>query len=86
LSNGVPISAFTGQPKDEELLYMVTFLEELYAKIDVRPQIESTFKLTELLKKHGRVVERKISNQANLMQNAIANQNMNNAGDFMKRE
>jgi TFIIF-interacting CTD phosphatase-like protein len=52
----VPIAAFTGQPKDEELLYMVTFLEELYATSDVRPQIESTFKLVDLMKKHGRVV------------------------------
>jgi TFIIF-interacting CTD phosphatase-like protein len=67
LSNGIPIAAFTGQPKDEELLYMVTFLEELYATSDVRPQIENTFKLTELLKKHGKVVERKDSNQASLI-------------------
>ena len=37
LSNGIPIAAFTGQPKDEELLYMVTFLEELYSSHDVRP-------------------------------------------------
>ena len=63
---------------------MVTFLEELYATSDVRPQIENTFKLTELLKKHGKVVERKDSNQASLIQNAIADQTMNNAGDFMK--
>lgn len=37
LSNGVPISAFTGQPKDEELLFMVTLLEEIFAADDVRP-------------------------------------------------
>jgi CTD small phosphatase-like protein 2 len=31
LSNGIPIAAFTGQPNDEELLYLVTYLEELFA-------------------------------------------------------
>lgn len=29
MDNGIPISAFVGQPKDEELLYMVSFLEEI---------------------------------------------------------
>jgi Dullard-like phosphatase family protein len=83
LSNGIPIAAFTGQPKDEELLYMVTFLEELYATNDVRPQIESTFKLSELMIQHGRVVERMKSNDS-LIKNAIADQTMNNASDFIK--
>jgi hypothetical protein len=46
---------------------MVTFLEELYATSDVRPQIENTFKLTELLKKHGKLVERKESGNASLI-------------------
>jgi CTD small phosphatase-like protein 2 len=40
LSNGVPISAFVGQPNDEELLFMVTLLEEIYSFDDIRPQLE----------------------------------------------
>lgn len=30
LSNGVPIKAFLGDKNDDELLFMVTFLEELF--------------------------------------------------------
>lgn len=37
LENGVPIKAFVGEGNDEELLYMVTFLEEIYGYTDVRP-------------------------------------------------
>jgi CTD small phosphatase-like protein 2 len=37
LSNGVPISSFTGQENDEELLFMVTLLEEIYCFEDIRP-------------------------------------------------
>jgi len=40
LSNGVPISSFTGQSGDEELLFMVTLLEEIYSYDDIRPQLE----------------------------------------------
>ncbi len=37
LDNGVPISAFTRQqPHDEELLYLVSYLEEVYSFEDVR--------------------------------------------------
>jgi hypothetical protein len=63
---------------------MVTFLEELYATSDVRPQIESTFKLVDLMKKHGKVVARKKSDKNTLIQSAIADQTMNNASDFMR--
>jgi CTD small phosphatase-like protein 2 len=31
LDNGVPISAFVRQPHDEELLYLVSYLEEIYS-------------------------------------------------------
>ena len=31
LNNGVPIKAFLGDKNDEELLFMVTFLEELFS-------------------------------------------------------
>jgi CTD small phosphatase-like protein 2 len=52
LDNGVPISAFTRQQGDEELLYMVSYLEEIYSYPDVREQISQTFKLREQMKKH----------------------------------
>ena len=45
LSNGVPIKAFLGDKNDDELLYMVTFLEELFTKEDVRTYIDMTFKM-----------------------------------------
>ena len=45
LSNGIPIKAFLGNKNDEELLFMVTFLEELFSHTDVRTHINQTFKL-----------------------------------------
>ena len=57
LSNGVPISAFTGQAKDEELIYMVTLLEEIYCSDDLRMPLENKFKLGELMQKHGQVIK-----------------------------
>ena len=53
LSNGVPISSFTGSDNDEELLFLVTLLEEIYCFDDIRPQLESRFKLNELMRLHG---------------------------------
>jgi CTD small phosphatase-like protein 2 len=55
LSNGIPISSFTGAADDEELLYMVTLLEEIYSFEDLRPQLEQRFKLGELMQTHGLV-------------------------------
>ena len=52
LDNGVPISAFVRQPNDEELLYMVSYLEEIYSYPDVREHISKTFKLKETMDKH----------------------------------
>ena len=49
LANGVPIKAFVGEGNDEELLYMVTFLEEIYSIADVRAHIEKTFKLKAIM-------------------------------------
>ena len=45
LKNGVPIKAFLGDKNDDELLFMVTLLEELFTKDDVRKYIDETFKL-----------------------------------------
>lgn len=78
LENGIPISAFTGAPKDEELLYMVTFLEELYSESDVRTRIMQTFKLKDLMDEHR--VDSKTG--SNLLAEAAGSQNLNNAGEF----
>ena len=48
MSNGVPIHSFVGQKDDEELMYMVSYLEEIYEKDDVRDHISETFKLAEI--------------------------------------
>ncbi len=54
LDNGVPISAFTRQqPHDEELLYLVSYLEEVYSFEDVREQIGKTFRLREQMRKYA---------------------------------
>lgn len=53
LSNGIPIKAFLGEDNDEELLYMVTFLEEIFGKDDVRPHIDKTFQLKTLSKQYS---------------------------------
>ena len=52
LDNGVPISAFMRQQNDEELLFLVSYLEEIYSFPDVRDQIGKTFKLREQMEKH----------------------------------
>jgi len=52
MDNGVPISAFMRQQNDEELLYMVTYLEEIYSYPDARDHIQRTFKLRENMEKH----------------------------------
>lgn len=53
MENGVPIAAFTGQEEDDELLYLMSFLEESCTFNDVREHVSKTFKLNEMLKKYG---------------------------------
>ena len=55
LANGIPIKAFLGEEAtpDEELLYMVTFLEEIYPVADVREHIKRTFKLEHFSQKYA---------------------------------
>lgn len=53
LDNGVPISAFTRQQHDEELLYLVSYLEEIYSFPDVRDHIAKTFRLREQMLLHA---------------------------------
>jgi len=71
LSNGVPIKAFVGEGNDEELLYMVTFLEEIFAIPDVRPYIDKTFRLREIMNQHAGSKVKK-SDAKKLMNNAVA--------------
>jgi CTD small phosphatase-like protein 2 len=66
LENGVPIKAFMGEKQDEELLFLVTFLEEIYGFDDVREHIQNTFKLKEFTTKYASGSKDK----AKLMQNA----------------
>lgn len=54
LRNGIPIAEFTGEKNDEELLYLVTFLEELFSQHDVRNHIDKTFRLNEMMKEYGK--------------------------------
>jgi len=49
LSNGIPIKSFTGEHNDEELLFLVTYLEELFTQPDVRQHIDNTFKLNMMM-------------------------------------
>ena len=51
LDNGVPINAYMRQEGDEELLYMVSYLEEIYSYPDLRTHISKTFKLKETMDK-----------------------------------
>ena len=52
MDNGVPISAFTRQKNDEELLYMVSYLEEISSFPDATTHIANTFKLRENMIKY----------------------------------
>eukprot|EP00347_Sterkiella_histriomuscorum_P021704 403333054 len=52
MDNGVPISGFVRQPNDEEFLYLVSYLEEIYSYPDVREHIAKTFKLRDQMEKH----------------------------------
>ena len=56
MDNGIPIKAYMRQENDEELLYMVTFLEEMFSFADVRTHINKTFCLIDLMHKHGKTV------------------------------
>jgi CTD small phosphatase-like protein 2 len=49
LNNGIPIESWFEDPKDCELLNMLSFLEQLKDVRDVRPLIRDTFKLKEFV-------------------------------------
>ena len=48
LDNGIPIQSFFGTKKendDQELLFLDSFLEEIFGEQDVRTYLNNTFKL-----------------------------------------
>lgn len=49
LDNGIPICSYTGGVEDQELLYLITYLEEVYHQRDVRVSNKKTFRLSEIL-------------------------------------
>ena len=51
ISNGVPISSFTGEVEDREMEFLGTYLESLYHHKDVRILNRKMFKLEEYLLK-----------------------------------
>jgi CTD small phosphatase-like protein 2 len=52
MDNGIPIKAYMRQADDEELLFMVSFLEEIYSFSDVRKHIRQTFRIKDLMNRH----------------------------------
>jgi TFIIF-interacting CTD phosphatase-like protein len=47
LDNGVPIQSFMGyEVDDNQLLFLMAFLEEIFIADDVRPRIAEAFKLS----------------------------------------
>jgi len=78
LKNGIPIKAFLGEKNDEELLFLVTFLEEIYSFEDVRGHIDKTFKLTQFMQQHAKVKHmtpgssKASKNRQKLLENAAA--------------
>lgn len=52
MDNGIPIKAYMRQDGDEELLYMVTFLEELFGESDLRNHLRKNFCLKKLQEKY----------------------------------
>ena len=54
MSNGIPIKSFMGEKNDTELMYMVSYLEEIYSQKDVRTHIADTFKLEEIVERFGK--------------------------------
>lgn len=70
LSSGIPIKAFVGESNDDELLYMVTYLEQLFGAKDVRKSLETTFRMKEISKSVSKHGIRGKSDKQKLMQEA----------------
>jgi hypothetical protein len=52
MNNGIPIKAFMSEEGDEELLFMVTFLEEIFSYADPREHIKNTFCLEDIMSRY----------------------------------
>lgn len=52
MNNGIPIKAYVRQETDEELLFMVAYLEEIFSLDDPRESIKKTFCLQDLMTRH----------------------------------
>ena len=52
MDNGIPIKAYMREDNDEELLYMVAYLEEVFSLEDPRVSIRKTFCLQDLMNRH----------------------------------
>mmetsp|Transcript_40913 Transcript_40913/g.55739 ORF Transcript_40913/g.55739 Transcript_40913/m.55739 type:complete len:365 (-) Transcript_40913:883-1977(-) len=49
IDNGIPIESWFGEPKDEELLRLLEFLEQLRGVDDVRPIVRHRFRTVDLI-------------------------------------
>lgn len=49
VENGIPITSWFEDPKDDELMQLLPFLEEMKDMQDVRPYIKDTFRVSEFL-------------------------------------
>ena len=47
-----------GQRGDEELLFMVTLLEEIFVLEDMRPALEERFGMVKMMKEFGQTVKK----------------------------
>lgn len=70
LTSGIPIKAFLGDKNDDELLFMVTFLEEVYAKPNIQSFINETFKLQELSEKYSSNLQKNKRDEKKLVKEA----------------
>lgn len=52
LSNGIPISSFYDDPSDNALQYLTVFLRQIEEEADVRPILNQSFDLQNLLREH----------------------------------
>lgn len=81
--NGIPIASFVGQKDDEELLFMVTLLEEIYALEDVRPALEDRFGMIKMMQEFGQMKRGKESKE--LLKDAMESQQQNNYNEQVKK-